>query len=54
METIKDVFEQQIDKVSALYIDYQNNPFSVKLVHDLRVAISRVTRPLKFYQKTVG
>lgn len=51
METIKDVFEQQIDKVSALYIDYQNNPFSVKLVHDLRVAIRELRGLLNFIKK---
>lgn len=34
-----EVFEQQINKVSDLYLDYQNNPFSDELVHDLRVSI---------------
>ncbi|MFE0441214.1 CHAD domain-containing protein [Aerococcus sp. NPDC058936] len=45
------VFEQQINKVSALYLDYQNNPFSGELVHDLRVSIRELRSLLNFIKK---
>lgn len=45
------VFEQQINKVSALYLDYQNNPFSNQLVHDLRVSIRELRSLLNFIKK---
>lgn len=45
------VFEQQINKVSALYLDYQNNPFSEQLVHDLRVSIRELRSLLNFIKK---
>lgn len=45
------VFEHQINKVSGLYLDYQNNPFSNKLVHDLRVSIRELRGLLNFIKK---
>lgn len=45
------VFEEQINKVSSLYVDYQNNPFSDELVHDLRVAIRELRGLLNFIKK---
>lgn len=45
------VFEYQINKVSGLYLDYQNNPFSNKLVHDLRVSIRELRGLLNFIKK---
>ena len=46
-----EVFEQQINKVSDLYLDYQNNPFSDELVHDLRVSIRELRGLLNFIKK---
>src|SRR5699024_11752212 len=46
-----EVFEQQINKVSGLYLDYQNNPFSDELVHDLRVSIRELRGLLNFIKK---
>lgn len=43
-----EVFGQQINKVSGLYLDYQNNPFSDELVHDLRVSIRELRGLLNF------
>ena len=48
-----EVFEQQINKVSGLYLDYQNNPFSDELVHDLRVSIRELRGLLNFIKKRV-
>ncbi|MEY8371166.1 CHAD domain-containing protein [Aerococcaceae bacterium 50-4] len=45
------VFEEQINKVSRLYVDYQNNPFSDELVHDLRVAIRELRGLFNFIKK---
>lgn len=45
------VFETQIDKITSLYLNYQNNPFSTELVHDLRVAIRELRGLLNFIKK---
>lgn len=46
-----DVFGKQINKISRLYLDYQNNPFSDELVHDLRVSIRELRGLLNFIKK---
>lgn len=51
MNNRKQVLEQQIAKVKALYQDYSNNPFSVELVHDLRVAIRELRGLIHFIKK---